>query len=114
MRWGAAIAVHPRWLSNDAFILVYGFLQIIVAFIVLVSGGYLADHVHGFQTSFGKFGVSDNIPYYSMMYYGGVAQAAYGSVFIVFAIAIAVVGCILDRHETERRWAKAAPQKEQC
>ncbi|KAK3314046.1 hypothetical protein B0H66DRAFT_607285 [Apodospora peruviana] len=47
---------------------------------MIATGSYLADHVHGFYTSFEKFDTHGSIPYYSLMYYEGVAQAAYGRI----------------------------------
>jgi hypothetical protein len=88
--YGAVITVHPRWLRElESILLVYGVFQIILAFVMIVTGGYVADHVHGFQTSFKKFGANDSIPYYGIIYYGGVAQATYGSVLVFLSITVA-------------------------
>ncbi|SPQ22988.1 b27284f9-0714-4c07-898b-ca257c1f4914 [Thermothielavioides terrestris] len=69
---GAVITAHPRWLrvDHERILTVYAILQMILTSSMIVTGGYLADNVHGFQTSFEKFGANDRIPYYSMMYYG--------------------------------------------
>ena len=107
--YGAVITVHPRWLREHESILPgYAIFQMILAFIMIGTGGYLADHVHGFQTSFEKFGANDSIPYYGIMYYGGVAQAAYGSVLVFLAITVSVLVCVFDHYETKQNRVKAA------
>ncbi|KAI3326497.1 hypothetical protein HD806DRAFT_551545 [Xylariaceae sp. AK1471] len=62
--------------------------QIILELVLVITGGYLAGHVNGFQTSFDQFGGDENLPYYNIMYYGGVAQAAYGALVIVLLLCI--------------------------
>ncbi|KAI0118222.1 hypothetical protein GGR51DRAFT_498521 [Nemania sp. FL0031] len=85
------IAAHPRWLrEHDGNWRAFA-AQAILALIVLVTGGYLADHVSGFRSSFEKFGRDDNLPYYTIFYYGGVAQAAYGSLTIVLLLLFILV-----------------------
>jgi hypothetical protein len=87
--YGAVITVHPRWLrEHKGILLAYAVIQAIPGFVMVVTGGLVADHVHGFQTSFEKFGANNNIPYYSIMYYGSVAEAAYGAVLIFLCIAV--------------------------
>ncbi|KAM5342859.1 hypothetical protein ACJ41O_013825 [Fusarium nematophilum] len=91
--YGAAITFHPSWLRENDGVSTFGLLQAVPGFLMVVTGGYLADQVHGYQTSFEKFGADDGIPYYGIMYYGGVAQAAYGSVLVLLAIAILSCPC---------------------
>lgn len=85
--------------------------QIVLAFIMIATGGYLADHVHGFYNSFEKFGTHDSIPYYSLMYYGGVAQAAYGSA-LVFAITVVVLLSTFDHYEIKNSQVEVAASEE--
>ena len=108
--FGAVIAVHPRGPQKYTENLIYPILQTIVSLIALVTGGYVADHVHGFQTSFKKFGANDSIPYYGVMYYGGVTQAAYGSLFFFLAISLAVVSSRDHRHTSQHRVQNAAEE----
>lgn len=63
---------------------------------MIATGGYLAYKVTGFQTSFEKFGANDGILYYGMMYYGGVAQAACGSVLVFLTIVVVVIVSVFD------------------
>ena len=68
------IIVYSRWLrENESILLIYAIFQIILAFIMIITGGYLTNRIYSFETSFEKFGVNDNILYYSMIYYRGVA-----------------------------------------
>lgn len=69
---------------------------------MIATRGFLADYVYGFYTSFEKFGTHDSIPYYSLMYYGGVAQAAYGSVLVFLTITVVVLVTALDYYETKK------------
>jgi len=41
------------------------------------------------------------------MYYGGVAQAAYGSVLVFLAITVVVLLSAFDRYETKKSWVEA-------
>jgi hypothetical protein len=93
--------LHQRWLQ-ESNLLVYAAYQIIVAFVIMIMGGYVADHVHGFQTSFERFGDNDNIPYYSIIYYGGVAQAAYASVLVFLSITVVILVFAFDHYEEKR------------
>ncbi|TGJ82220.1 hypothetical protein E0Z10_g6554 [Xylaria hypoxylon] len=85
--FGVAIAVHKRWLQdhNGLWMCFLG-TQILLALVLVITGGYLADHVNGFQSSFNNFGGGENIPYYNVMYFGGVAEAAYGALVIVVVL----------------------------
>lgn len=70
---------------------------------MVVTGGYVADRVHGFQALFERFCANDGIPYYGMIYYGGIAQASYGSSLIFLAVIAVVIG-----YPSLRMLAKAA------
>jgi hypothetical protein len=91
----------------------FGCFQCILSLVILSTGSYLADHVHGFQTSFERFSGNDNFQYYNIMYYGGVGQAAYGSLVIFMAIASFVAFLISDRHERNIQPIEATRQSEQ-
>ncbi|KAG4426947.1 hypothetical protein IFR05_017570, partial [Cadophora sp. M221] len=106
--YGAVIAVHPRWLREHKGILyAFAIAQFVLAFIMIITGGYLANHVSGFHTSFEKFGTHDSIPYYSLMYYGGVGQAAYGSVLVFLTITVVVLHIAFDHYETKKSRVEA-------
>lgn len=49
-----------------------------MSLIVLSLEGYVASHIHGFQTSFEFFDSASRFPYYKIMSYGAVDQAAFG------------------------------------
>lgn len=54
--------------------------------IVLSLGGYVASDVHGFQTSFEFFDSAGRFPYYKIVYYGAVGQAAFGSGVVIMSV----------------------------
>ncbi|KAH8750310.1 hypothetical protein F5883DRAFT_579653, partial [Diaporthe sp. PMI_573] len=59
--------------------------------LILVSiGGYGAERVRGCETEFGTLGAGA-IPYYNVIYYGNVAQAAYGFLLITLSLAFAAI-----------------------
>jgi hypothetical protein len=97
---GAVLAGHPRWLlEQEKAWMYFGCFQCILSLVIIPTGGYLADHVHGFQTSFERFSGNDNFQYYNIMYYGGVGQAAYGPLVIFVAVASFAAFVISGRHE---------------
>ena len=102
--FGAAIALHPRWLRDHKSSLAISFAisQMVVALFAVVTGGYVAYQVHGFQILFEDFGANDGIPYYSIIYYGSIAQAAYGSLFFLLAISVAVIFFVVDHYQTKK------------
>ncbi|KAJ5288264.1 hypothetical protein PENANT_c118G09217 [Penicillium antarcticum] len=111
---GAVLACHPRWLrGQDRTWMYFGCFQCILSLVILSTGGYLADHVHGFQTSFERVSGNDNFQYYKIMFFGGVGQAAYGSLVIFMAIASFVAFLIYERHERETQPIEATRQSEQ-
>ena len=105
--YGVVITVHPRWLRETT----YAFLQVVVALLMIITGGYLADGVCSSQKLFERFGANDGIPYYGIMYYGGVAQAAYGSVLVFVAITVAIRFFVFDHYKTKRWRAQQLPEK---
>jgi hypothetical protein len=97
---GALLAGHPRWLrEQDEPWMYFGCVQCILGLVILSTGGYLADHVHGFQSSFEMFNGDDDFQYYHIMYYGGVGQAAYGSLVIFMAVAPFIAISVFDHQE---------------
>ena len=102
--YGSAISVHPRWLRDHERGAVLAFLiaHTALAFVIVITGGILADTVHGFYTSFEKFDAHDGVPYYSLMYYGGVAQAAYGSFLVLLAVIVFFSAEILKKRKQRR------------
>jgi hypothetical protein len=84
--FGFDLVIYPKWLQeNCAARFYYGCFQVVVSMIVLSLGGWIASRVHGFQTSFEFFNRS-HIPYYKVMYYGSVGQAAFGSLVIIMSL----------------------------
>ncbi|KAJ5267315.1 hypothetical protein N7478_010123 [Penicillium angulare] len=71
--------------SHDAFAL-FGFIQFFVSIGYVALGGLIADILHGYQSSFERFSHAGEIPYYEIMYYGGVGEAAFGALVMVLMI----------------------------
>jgi hypothetical protein len=92
--FGIVLAIHPRCLREDRkYRLYYVCTQLLVGFIVLSLGNYVASKVHGSQTSFELFGREGHFPYYKTMYYGAVGQADFGALavimsFVTFAVCV--------------------------
>ena len=87
--FGLILVIYPKWLQEScAARFYYGCIQIIVSMIVLSLGGWIASRVHGFQISFEFFGSEDHIPYYNIMYYGSVGQAAFGSLVVIVSLCV--------------------------
>ncbi|KAI1839327.1 hypothetical protein JX266_014462 [Neoarthrinium moseri] len=100
--YGLVIALNSRFLrDHGSSWKLYAIAKIIISFVMIVAGGYLADHVHDLQSSFAIFDSSDRMPYFSLMYYGGIAQAVYGSVLVLIAIIIVIVVIAIDRYQTK-------------
>ncbi|CAG8095162.1 unnamed protein product [Penicillium nalgiovense] len=79
------LVIYPKWLQeNCAARIYYGWIQIVASMIVLSLGGRIASRVHGFQTPFEFFDMS-HIPYYKIMYYESVGQAAFGSLVAIMS-----------------------------
>ncbi|KAJ5160961.1 uncharacterized protein N7482_007965 [Penicillium canariense] len=81
---GLVLLVYSRRLRENSNLQIYfGFMQLILSLVILVTGAYLADHVHGCQSSFTVLQGDDRIPYHSIMYFGGVGEAVYGALVIL-------------------------------
>jgi hypothetical protein len=108
--FGFVLVIYPKWLQENCTArFYYNCIQIVVSLIVLYSGGYIANHVHGFQTSFEFFDSDGHFPYYEIMYYGAVGQAAFGSLlFIRSLVRFALFGLRVhyERTCTELRTVK--------
>jgi hypothetical protein len=96
--FGIVLAIHPRCLREDRkYRLYYVCIQLVVGLIVLSLGGYIASHVHGSQTSFGLFDSEGHFPYYKIMYYGAIGQAAFGVLAVIMSLVPFAI-CALRGH----------------
>ncbi|OQE29343.1 hypothetical protein PENNAL_c0948G08083 [Penicillium nalgiovense] len=85
--FGFVLVTYPKWLQENCTArFYYGCIHILVSLVVLSLGGYVASHVHGFQTSFEFFDREGHFPYYKIMYYGAVGQAAFGSLVVIMSL----------------------------
>lgn len=77
---GIFILVQPRRLRGLRYNPIIFMLALLglLGMVIIGAGCYLAVRVHSFQTCYEKFGATDSIPYYGLLYYGGVALATYG------------------------------------
>jgi predicted permease len=106
------MAFHPRMLrGSQGSIPVFIFLQMVVAFLLVVAGSCIARNVEGFQTSFAKFGGYNRIPYYGMIYYRSVAQAAYGAALIFVTITTCAIVLVYDHYESKRALTQAVVER---
>ncbi|OQE10055.1 hypothetical protein PENFLA_c097G06750 [Penicillium flavigenum] len=81
--FGLVLVIYPKWLQENCTArFYYSYIQIVVSVIVLSLGGWIACRVHGFQTSF-EFFDRGHIPYYKIMYYGSVGEAAFGALAVI-------------------------------
>ncbi|KAJ9137676.1 hypothetical protein NKR23_g9018 [Pleurostoma richardsiae] len=111
--YGTVIAVHPRWVREHNVVWSkFTAAQITLGFCMIIVGACLASVVHGFDTPFETFGYYDSIPHYSLMYYGSVAQAAYGSFLGFLAITVVALLFAVDCYQTKRNWAEASARVE--
>jgi hypothetical protein len=93
--YGAVVATHsPVMRRHENILPTLAVNQLILAFIMIVTGVCTAVQVQDFQNLFEHFGASDKAPYYVLMYYGSVAQAAYGSVLVLLTIICHYVGLL--------------------
>ncbi|KAJ5982645.1 hypothetical protein N7451_012745, partial [Penicillium sp. IBT 35674x] len=80
--FGMVLAIISRWLhQNDQRRIYFECLQAFVALIAVCAGAYIASCVHRSRLSHG------HLPYYGIICYGAVGQAAFGSVMIIFSVA---------------------------
>lgn len=91
--FGFVLVIYPKWLQeNSTARFYYSCIQIVVSMIVLSLGCYVASHVHGFETSFEYFDSAGHFPYYKIIYYGAVGQAAFGSGVVIMSVVCFIVG----------------------
>ncbi|KAH8909452.1 hypothetical protein BR93DRAFT_956583 [Coniochaeta sp. PMI_546] len=102
--YGFVIAVHPRWLESRQKLELSDCLQFFLAILMVGTGTYLAIEIHSFQTSFERFASNDSIPYYSIMYYGGLGQVVYG---VVLAVRTFVLEVMKPENSLFRRFVAA-------
>ncbi|CAG8393831.1 unnamed protein product [Penicillium salamii] len=96
--FGFVLVIYPKWLQEDYTARFYYIcIQIVVSLIVLSLGGYVASHVHGFQTSFEFFDSASHFPYYKIMYYGAVGQAMFGVLGAILSFLRLVLRGLRDR-----------------
>ena len=85
--FGMVLAIHPRWLHQNGQRRIYfECIQVVLALTAVSVGGYIASRVHGCRSSFDLVNIHGHLPYYGIMYYGAVGQAAFGSLMIIFSI----------------------------
>lgn len=91
--FGIVLMVHPRLPQDNKVTATYfACLQFLLSILVLIVGGYVADSIQGYQTLFEKFDVrASHLPYYSMMYYGGIGEAVFGSLVIILSLVYLVI-----------------------
>ncbi|KAJ5895697.1 hypothetical protein N7495_007388 [Penicillium taxi] len=91
--FGFLLVIYPKGLQeNSTARFYYICIQIVASVIVLSLGGYVASHVHGFQTAFEFFDSAGHFPYYKIMYYGAVSQAAFGSGVVTMSVVCVFIG----------------------
>ncbi|KAJ5730166.1 uncharacterized protein N7483_004674 [Penicillium malachiteum] len=89
---GIYIAICRTTLGkDDGHCLLWGIGQCIYGLIAIVTGGYVADHVQGFQSLIATVIELDDLPYYEITYYGSAGQAAYGALVIILFIALLAI-----------------------
>jgi hypothetical protein len=85
--FGIILVIYPsRLQENCESELDYGCIQVVLSLVVVCVGGYFASRVHGYQTSFEYFDRAGQFPYYKILYYGAVGEAAFGSLVIIITL----------------------------
>lgn len=93
--YGVVVAIHlPVMRRHENILPTLAVNQLILAFIMIVAGGYTAVEVQNFQNLFEQFGARDKTPYYVLMYYGSVTQAAYGTFLVLLTIVCHYAGLL--------------------
>ncbi|KAJ5330525.1 hypothetical protein N7476_000308 [Penicillium atrosanguineum] len=86
--FGIILVIYPSWLQESYESgMYYGCIQFLLSLVVVCMGSYFASHLHGYQTSFEYFDRADQFPYYKIMYYGPVGEAAFGSLVFIITLA---------------------------
>lgn len=99
---GILLSVNPKWLQkgDGIVLLLYSMFQTILFILLAIIGGCLADSVRGYQARFTEFSKGANIPYYSIIYYGNMAKAAYGSFLLVVFAMVLLIKWVMSRGTT--------------
>ncbi|CDM38432.1 hypothetical protein DTO013E5_9736 [Penicillium roqueforti] len=85
--FGILILVHPRWIQEDCKARVYyGCMSFLLSLPVVTIGGCVAGGIHGLQSSFELLDRDGSFPYYVVMYYGAVGQAAFGAAVVILIL----------------------------
>ena len=85
--FGIILVIYPSWLQENCESgLDYGCIQVVLSLVVVCVGGYIASRVHGYQTSFEYFDRAGQFPYYKIMYYGAVGEAAFASLVVIVSL----------------------------
>lgn len=83
--FGTILALHSRWLHQNGQRRIYfECIQVVLALTAVSVGGYIASRIHGSRSSFELLNIHGHLPYYEIMYYGAVGQAAFGSLMIIY------------------------------
>lgn len=82
---GLVTAINPAWLRK------YSVCQTIQGILLVSMGGYAAERVRGCGAEFGRLFVASNSPYYIVIYYGYIAQAAYGFLLMTTSLVLAAM-----------------------
>jgi hypothetical protein len=82
--FGIILAIHSRWLHQNGQRRIYfECIQVVLALSAVSVGAYIANCVHGSRSSFELLNIHSHLPYYKLMYYGSIGQAAFGVLFII-------------------------------
>jgi surface polysaccharide O-acyltransferase-like enzyme len=84
--FSTVVAIHGAFtavLMWNSLVMMYGALQFSLTLLTLISGAVISNSVSGSQGAFERFGGNDGIPYYDCIYYGSIAIASYGSLFVL-------------------------------
>ena len=85
--FGIILVIYPSRLQEDCESgLDYGCIQVVLSLVVVCVRGYFASRVHGYQTSFEYFDRAGQFPYYKILYYEAVGEAAFGSLVVIISL----------------------------
>lgn len=85
--FGPALVARPSWLrEHDRPWTYYRCIQVCLGLVTISRGASIATRVRNLDTLFQRYGRHDNVPYYKIMYFGGIGQAFYGLLALVLTI----------------------------
>ncbi|KGO64409.1 hypothetical protein PITC_022590 [Penicillium italicum] len=103
---GLSLVARPSWLREHERPWVYYMcIQVSMGLLLTITEGCLAGRVHGYNALFERFGQDDTVPYYEIMYYGGIGQAIYGSLAMVFPFIALFMFGVETHNLTERSFS---------